>query len=346
LLLLALPLVFGLLSGTVMLLVSNSFWLPMQLGLFAMAALILPCLLLGNIFPFILSSGLVALIAINSSQQLLLLFNSPIFFILLSLLNLLLLSGFAWQWLKPGCRLPLNTKTNYQHANLWQFLQRFTRKPTTLHGSLLLGQGDSWRARSLRTLAFCWYLPGFMWLCAQLFGFTGLTGPSIILALCVMFPTFMLVEQLSNMLKRVRCAWLVLPASRQHVFQLLERQAFKEILLATLIISPLFFLLFSGLTVATMLILWPGILLCGTYLSWWLTNYSLFWMGLVMAIFNITVVAFLAFFWQQPLPAFLLTCLVATICFWLRMHLKQQLLVQNWAKLKVLKAQHLRAGLQ
>lgn len=346
LLLLTLPLIMALLSGTAMQLVGKGFWLPMQLGLFATAVFILPCLLFGNILPFIFNSMLLALILASNLQQHLPIFSQPLLFGLLTLLNLSLLCSFAVLWLKPGRRLQRSAPTNYQNAGIWQFLKRLTRKSATLHGSLLLGQGDSWRARSLRTLAFCWYLPGAMLLWLQLFSEKSLPEQSIILALFVMFPTFLLVEQLSNMLKRVRRAWLTLPVSRRQLYQILEKQAFKEILLATLIISPLMLLVFPDLaTAAAILLLWSSLLLFGMYLSWRLINQSLFWSGLVMVAFNISVITTLVFFWQQPLVILMLASLVTGISALLRQQLKQQIFYQDWGKLKVLASQSIRTGL-
>ncbi|WP_333609423.1 hypothetical protein [Arsukibacterium sp.] len=347
LLLLTLPLIFGLVCGMVMQMVDKGFWLPMQLGVFAMALLILPCFLFGHILPLLFNSALLVLFFASKLPLFLAELGQPVLISILLIVNTLLLVWFATRWLAPGRHSARHsTIVKFQHANYKLFLQRFTRKAASLHGSLLLGQGDSWRARGLRTLACCWYLPGMLWLSMQLFSNADIKEQSLLLVLFVVFPVFLLTEQLSNMLRRVRRAWLTLPISRQQLFQMLEQQALQETLLATLIISPLLVLIFPDVTTAAaMLLLWPSILLCSTYLSWRLINQSLVWTGLVMITLNIAVVSYLLLYWQQPLALLLLATITAGLSALLRQQVQRQLMGQDWGKLKLLKAPQIRTGL-
>jgi len=328
---------FGLLSGCVFLLIQHPFGVGFNLGLLAFAALILPCLRYGHLWPLLLSSAI--LIVLASSKLLNTLLVTPITsaFIFLPLLNIALIAWFWTRWLTPsqGFTAPQNTFCLDLRAGLF----KMTRKPATLSGSLLLGQGDSLQARIIRNIAYCWYLPAFMLFWSVFFMQGVMPEQPFLRALFIFFPGFILIEQLTHLYRRVRRAWLHLPVGRQQLFTLIARQAHTELSIATLIVSPLMFWLLPVKTAIAMLLLWPSLMLFCLYLSWRLITVSLLWTGSALITLQLLSILALIFWSQQPGYLVIIGAFFASAALWLKKYVRVHSYTQDWAQLKMPKAQ-------
>lgn len=342
LLLLIVTLLVGILSGSLMLILGHSFWLAFQFGALAFAVLILPCLLFGNLRPLLFNSALLVVLfgsdVLNWQPDV-----SPLMLaVVLAAINTLLLSWFCLNWLKPGTTKAVANDS--QQSKNW--LRQFTRKPATLSGSLLLGQGDSWQARTLRSVAYCWYLPGFMLVWSIFFSSGSFPQQHFLRAMFIVFPGFLLIDHLSNMLRRVRRAWLQLAGTRQQLFCQLERQALKELLVTAIVITPLIIWLLPTAAALTMLLLvWPGLMLCSLYLSWRLINVSVFWSGSALITLNILTIAAVVVCWHQPYYLVIYALVLISLATILRQQVRQRFHLQDWARLKLLQPPKLRTGL-
>lgn len=343
LLLLAVTLLIGLLSGALMYLAAQRFWLGFQFGVLAFAALILPCLLYGNLRPLLLNSALLVVLFASKVLDMLPVQHPINPIVILAVINMLLLGWFWFTWLKPVKGKTITRVANCNPAANW--LLQFTRKPATLSGSLLLGQGDSWQARVLRCVAYCWYLPGFMLIWSVFFNSGAMPEQSFLRAIFVLFPGFLLTDQLANMFRRVRRSWLQLASNRQQLFFTLERHALKELFVAALVITPLISWLLPSKTAIAMILLWPSLILFNLYLSWRLINVSVFWSGGALVALNILAVTTLTLCWQQPGYLILAAALLVGSTLQLRKKVRRSSQTQDWAKLKVLKQQQIRTGL-
>lgn len=333
---------FGCLAGTLLGLAEQSFMLGLQLGVLAFASLILPCLVLGHLRPLWFGSSLLILILAAELPQQLPLFSLPLLLTLLGLLNMLLLAWFALNWLTPDKRYQSSTGARTP----WLAMQRLTRRAGSLSGTLLLGQGDSWLSRSLRYLAYCWYLPAAMWLWGALFGNNGLPEDLLLRALYIFLPAVLLLEQLTLMLKRVRRAWLQLPVSREQLYPLLEQQAAQHILLCTLILAPLVLLLAPDLVAAACtLLLWPSLLACSVLLNWRLINQPLWQSGLMLVSLQFAGVILLLTHWSSSWLLLLSTAGLWLLAAALRRHVKAQLQQLDWGQLKLINPHAIRSGL-
>ncbi len=335
----------GLLSGCFMLLADKGFWPAFNLGLLAFAGLILPCLVYGNLRPLLLNSAV--LLALLSSKVL---HSIPLpehipFSWLLAAGNILLLGWFWHNWLRPVPGRPLSAASHQPRVGPWPWLRRLTRKPATLSGSLLLGQGDSWQARAWRTVGYCWYVPGFF-LLWSLFSSSGYPQTPAVQAIIVLIPIILLINSMENMLRRVRRAWLALAVNRRQLFTLLEKQAFTELLPCAFAMLPIIIWLLPAHNVAAMLLFWPALALCSLYLNWRLINAGTFWSGTALAVLNVTATGLVALCWRLP-PYYLLLAAILLLgaALLLRQQVKSRLLTQDWAKLKLLAAQQLKVGL-
>lgn len=335
---------FGCLAGALLWLTEQSFILGLQLGVLAFAGLILPCLVLGHLRPLWFGSSLLILVLAAKLPQQLPLFSLPLFLTILGLVNILLLAWFALNWLTPD--------TGYRHRSAkgitspWQVMQRLTRRAGSLPGTLLLGQGDSWVSRSVRYLAYCWYLPVIMWLWSSLFGNTPFTENPFLRALYIFLPAVFLLEQLTLMLKRVRRAWLQLPLSRDQLYPMLERQAAQHILLCTLIVAPLVLLVSPHyIAAACTLLLWPSLVASSVLVNWRLIQQPLWQSGLVLVSLQIAGVLLLITCWNQPQILLLLTAALWLSVAILRLSVKAQLQQLDWGQLKLANLQTIRSGL-
>lgn len=340
-LLLLVTLLVGMLGGSIMYLASQPFWLGLHLSILAFATLVLPCLVFGNLKPLIISCALFILLLqspVTLPQQ-----PNLVFFMLLTTANLALLSWFNLNWLKTAQARQTTFKPSCNPFASW--LLQFTRKPATLAGTLLLGQGDSWQARFLRSLAYCWYLPAFMLLGSLFLGFSGMPEETFLRAMFIIFPGFLLTSQLTNVLRRVRRAWLQLAVTRQQLFTMLEQLALKELMTAAIVIAPLIYGLLPAKTAVALVLFWPALMLFSLYLGWRLINVSMFWSGTAMASLTLLAVALLTLCWQQPGYLILAAAFLASTALSLRRQLKGLCQRQDWAKLKLLKAAQLNTGL-
>ena len=333
---------FGCLAGILLGLAEQSFMLGWQLGVLAFASLILPCLVLGHLRPLWFGSSLLILILATKLPQQLPLFSLPLLLTLLGLLNMLLLAWFALNWLTPDKRY----QSSVGASTPWLAMQRLTRRAGSLSGTLLLGQGDSWLSRSLRYLAYCWYLPAAMWLWNTLFGNNGLPEDLLLRALYIFLPAVLLLEQLTLMLKRVRRAWLQLPVSREQLYPLLEQQAAQHILLCTLILAPLVLLLAPDLVAAACtLLLWSSLLACSVLLNWRLIKQPLWQSGLVLVSLQFAGVILLLTHWTSSWLFLLSTAGLWLLAAALRRSVKVQLQQLDWGQLKLITPQAIRSGL-
>lgn len=340
-LLLLVTLLVGMFGGSIMSFASQPFWLGVHLSILAFATLVLPCLVLGSLKPLIISCA-VFILLMQSPLSLPAQPNLALF-ALLTVVNVALLSWFNLYWLKTAkTKLPARPKT-FNSFTSW--LLQFTRKPATLAGTLLLGQGDSWQARFLRSLAYCWYLPAFMLFGSLFLGFSGMPEEPLLRSMFIIFPGFLLTGQLTNVLRRVRRAWLQLAVTRQQLFIMLEQLALKELMTAAIVIAPLIYGLLPAKTAVALVLFWPALMLFSLYLGWRLINVSMFWSGTAMASLTLLAVALLSLCWQHPGYLILAAAFLASSALSLRQQLKALCPTQDWAKLKLLKAAQLNTRL-
>lgn len=332
----------GMLGGSIMYLASQPAWLGFHLSILAFATLVLPCLVLGNLKPLIISCAM--LILLMQSPLSLPIQPDEVLFTLLTVVNIALLSWFHLAWLKTRkTKGSTQQKTSYPIAN---WLLQFTRKPASLAGSLLLGQGDSWQARFFRSLAYCWYLPAFMLLWSLFLDFSGIPEERFLRSMFIIFPGFLLTSQLMTVFRRMRRAWLQLAVNRQQLFRVLEHLALKELLTAAIVITPLIFSLLPSKTALALVAFWPILMLFHLYLGWRLINIRLFWSGSIMILITFSAITLLILCWQQPAYLLLGAVVLAGGVLMLRQQLKAQCLTQDWAKLKLAKTAQLNTGLK
>lgn len=249
--------------------------------------------------------------------------------------NLLVIVWFAYGWLKPyrtKSAMPTISHVPIAHSLL---LTRLTRKPATLSGTLLLGQGDSWVARCWRAAGYCWWLPGFMLIGSLLSNKFGFSDNPMFRAFAILWPIMMLNEKFREILLRARRAWLVLPGSRQQLFSQLEQLACKEIIVCGLASSLVIMLLASANALVPLLVFWPALAFCCLYLSWFVINWPLLYSAITMALLCFGAVGFVIYSWQQPLYIVSATAALIITTLLLRLRVKKQLLQQNLATLKL-----------
>lgn len=342
-LLLGVTLLVGTLSGGLLALAGKAAYMGAQFGILAFASLILPCLVFGNLRPLLVNSACLVVVVSSNVLNFLPLPEPVAVISILTLINAMLLVWFYRNWLKPVAGKNFPGSQNCQTVYSW--LLQFTRKPASLGGTLLCGQGDSWQASLLRNLAYCWYLPGLMLIWSFFLNNGSFVEAPILRAIFVLFPGFLLTDQLINLFRRVRRAWLHLPVPRHQLFTLIEQQALRELTLATLVVSPLLFWLLPTTTAVAMLLLWPALMATCLYLGWRLINIGVFWSGSIFVCLNITTVAALTLCWQHPQYLVLLAAFFSSLALKLRGQVKLRCETQNWAVLKIQTPQHMQVRL-
>ncbi|SEA68233.1 hypothetical protein [Alkalimonas amylolytica] len=332
-LLLAVALVFGLLSGSLLHLTGAIFWQGLQLGLLAFCTVILLSLLLARLWPLLIFSTL--LLAQLLNLNLFLTQLPPFAWWLIALLNALLLGWFALSWLQPSnVARRLQRSKGQQGFMPWELSRLVRCQPASLQGSLLLGANDNLLLRCCRTWALCWYLPVIFIVLAYLTAIPKLDGKLALSAFAVLFPVIAIAANLSTMMLRVRSAWLQLASNRQQLFYQLERQAFLELFLGLIAITPVILWLLPFTTALVLLLLWPLCLLSHTYFNWWLIHKTNLLKHIASTVLFVLILSLLAAWREQPTHLLLLTAGLAPMTLLLRLKARQQCAQQNWSSLQ------------
>lgn len=334
-LLITIALLLGLTVATAFLSAQLSFLTTFVVATLTFSLTVLPYLYYGSFRPVIITVSLCALLLGNTVKSLLITNWSWHYSVVLLTVNLLVIVWFAYGWLKPSrtkSAMPIISHAPIAHSLL---LTRLTRKPATLSGTLLLGQGDSWVARCWRAAGYCWWLPGFMLIGSLLSDKFGFSDNPMFRALAILWPIMMLSEKFREILIRARRAWLVLPGGRQQLFGQLEQLACKEIIVCGLASSLVIMLLASANAMVPLLVFWPVLAFCCLYLSWFVINWPLLYSAITMALLCFGAVGCVIYSWQQPLHIVSATAALIITTLLLRLRVKKQLLQQNLATLKL-----------
>lgn len=331
-LLLAVALVFGLLSGSLLHLTGANFWHGLQLGLLAFSMVILPSLLLARLWPVLIFSTLLLAQLLNLNLFLTLL--PPFAWLLIATLNALLLGWFALSWLQPSnVARRLQRSKGQQGFMPWELSRLVRCQPASLQGSLLLGANDNLLLRLCRTWAICWYLPVIIIVLAFFWDTPARESLLSMSALIMLLPIFGIAAYLSPMKHRMHSAWLALPISRQQVFSRLEREALLELSLGLIVITPLAFWL-QPLTIGLVLpLLWSLLLLSYAYLTWWLVRAPVLLTNMVFTL--LFFLPLMSIVRREELMLLLLISVgLIPLTLFLRVKARQQCLLQDWSSLR------------
>ncbi len=248
----------------------------------------------------------------------------------------------AYRWLNPTQRdsAEVNRTSLFALYGIEiPWLLRLTRQSTSLQGTLLLGDGDSWSASVVRALWATWLAPVIFLLIDIIFTNQGkpptrLWTAQAFLVLLTLAPLFTLAAQQQKSTQRLGRCWLYLAGCRQSMYGFAERAFYQEfiaylamtlVLLLVLVPSPMILPLLCYGASATLL-------LC--YLIFALAGRTFWWSVSANLLLLITLMVVMDFLWMSPNLIYLTSLALILPVYPLRRYGKAYWLKLDYSQLK------------
>jgi len=248
----------------------------------------------------------------------------------------------GYRWLHPAQRDRAAVKRTSLFALYGieiPWLLRLTRQSTSLEGTLLLGDGDSWRASWVRALWATWLAPVIFLLIDILFTnpdkpATRLWTAQAFLVLLTLTPLFTLAAQQQKSTQRLGRCWLFLTGCRQSMYGFAERAFYQEfiaylamtlVLLLVLVPHPMILPLLGYGTSATLLLCYLIFALAGRTFWWSMSANLLLLIALMVA---------MDFLWASPNLIYLTSLALLLPVYSLRRYGKAYWLKLDYSQLK------------
>lgn len=219
------------------------------------------------------------------------------------------------------------------------WLLRLTRQSTSLQGTLLLGDGDSWSASMVRALWATWLAPVTFLLIDIIFTNQGkpparLWTTQAFLVLLTLAPLFTLAAQQQKSTQRLGRCWLFLAGCRQTMYGFAERAFYQE------------FIAYMAMTLVLQLVLVPypmilplicygasaALLLC--YLIFALAGRTFWWSVSANLLLLIALMVAMDFLWMSPNLIYLTSLILILPVYSLRRYGKAYWLKLDYSQLK------------
>lgn len=268
--------------------------------------------------------------------------TTPWFGGVLVIATLLLWLFMSYRWLHPAQRERSKTKKTSVFALYGieiPLLMRLTRRPASLSGTMLLGDGDSWLASMVRATWATWLAPASFLLIELLFADSGkpvskLWTSHSFLVLLTLCPLFTLGAQQQKSTQRLGRSWLYFKGSRQSMYGAAERVFYQELtaylvmtLVLALLLLPLHMILplLCYATAATLLLCYLIFTLIGQAFWWSISANLLLLLALLLA---------MDFLWAMPQLIYLASLALVLPVYSLRRFSKAHWLKLDYSQLK------------
>ncbi|RVU40079.1 hypothetical protein EOE67_07445 [Rheinheimera riviphila] len=318
------------------------FHLPYVALLFSLV--MLPTIYVRHLWPLLAEIVLLMVIVMRpDSRTWLVEHRSSAWFISLVIaMTVLMWLWMKYRWLHPARRVRDDAKRTSVFALYGieiPWLLRLTRRPASLAGTMLLGDGDSWVASLVRATWATWLAPATFWLISILFGSpdkpsSRLWSEQTFLVLLTLCPLFTLSAQQQKLSQRLGRCWLVLGGCRQTMYGFAERVYFQEllaylamtlVLMLLLVPYPMIVpLLCYGIS-ATLLLCYLIFALAGQHFWWSISANLLLLLALLVAI---------DFLWAMPQLIYLTSLALVLPVYSLRRYGKARWLNMDYSQLK------------
>lgn len=319
----------------------NPTWIALPYTALIFSLVMLPAIYVRHLWPLLVLIFLLMIIAPNQEAVRWLKTNGTTLWfagvIVVSVLAMWLLMGVGW--LHSAQRERNETKKTSVYAFYGieiQPLLRLTRRPASLAGMMLFGDGDSWPASVVRAILATWLVPSFILLTDLLFrgSPSELWHSHWFLALIIASPLFTLAAQQQKSAQRLGRCWLYLHGSRQAMYQFVERAFYQEliahftmILILALILIPLPMVLPLLCCAAA-----ATIFLC--YLIFALVGLPFWWSISANLILLLALMVTIDFLWETPQLIYLLSLILIVPVVMLRRFGKAYWLKLDYTQLK------------
>jgi len=319
-------------------------WLLLPYSALVFSLVMLPTIYVRHLWPLLAEIMLLIAIAANTGTKTWLREHgsAPWFIGLIIASTIGMWLWMKYRWLSPAQRVD-NKVTRISFFALCgvevQWLMRLTRRSTSLDGTLLLGDGDSWLASIVRAIWATWIAPLMYWTIHLLAGDTTkmtatLQEKPAFLALFVLGPLLTLgVIQLKSSQRLARC-WLFLGGSRQSMYGFVERKFYQELLAYQAMTVVLMFLLLPLPLILPMLCYGScaTILLC--YLVFALSGRTFWWSIVANILLLIALMVSIKFLWTAPDLIYLSSLALILPVYSLRRYGKARWLRLDYSQLK------------
>lgn len=221
----------------------------------------------------------------------------------------------CYYWLHPRQRERSKTKKTSVYAFYGieiQALLRLTRRPATLAGTLLFGDGDSWVASMVRAALATWLVPLFFVL-SDLVLLSPANRPSQIwqsewfLVLILASPLFTLAAQQQKSTQRLGRCWLYLNSNRQTMYPFAERAFFQELIAHLSMILILAFIVFPLPLILPVLCCAAAATIMLCYLIFALVGQAFWWSISANLLLLLALMVILEFLWGMPQLMYLMS---------------------------------------
>jgi len=319
-------------------------WIALPYTALIFSLVMLPAIYARHLWPLLALIFLLMILTANQEALRWLKTNGTTFWfggiIVISVLAMWLLMCVGW--LHPAQRERNEIKKTSVYALYGieiQLLMRLTRRPASLAGTMLLGDGDSWLASMVRAIWATWLLPVTFWLIDLLVTSPGkpparFWSEQAFLVLLTLAPLFTLAVQQQKSTQRLGRCWLYLSGSRQTMYGFAERAFYRELAayLATTFMLMLLIVPFSMILPLLCYALSATLLLC--YLIFALAGRTFWWSISANLLLLIGLMVAMDFLWASPKLIYLTSLALVLPVYSLRRFGKSYWLHMDYSQLK------------
>jgi|GEM_PF-1839440 len=326
------------------LLVPQTSWLVLPYGALIFSLIMLPAIYLRHIWPLLAELLILVAIGAQPDVQVWLAANgtTPWF---VSVIVAITVCMWLWMWLRwlhPAQRHSGEvTRTSlfalYGIEIPW--LLRLTRQSTSLAGTLMLGDGDSWSASLVRALWATWLAPLIFLLIDLIFTNQGkpptrLWTAHAFLVLLTLTPLFTLAAQQQKSTQRLGRCWLFLAGCRQRMYGFAERAFYQELMAYTAMTLVLLLVLVPYPMILPLLCYGASATLLLCYLIFALAGRTFWWSVSANLLLLIALLVAMDFLWMSPKLIYLTSLALILPVYSLRRYGKAYWLKLDYSQLK------------
>lgn len=276
-------------------------WILLPYTALAFSLIILPAIYVRHLWPLL--AQLIFLVAIMTREEIaiwLKLHGTSFWFgAVLTGCTFMMWILMVYRWLHPAQQFRDQTERTSLFALYGieiQWLMRLTRRPASLAGTQLLGDGDSWQASLVRASWATWMTPAVFVLIDLLFSKpdkpSDLWSEQFFMVLLTLCPLFTLAVQQQKPTQRLGRCWLYLNGDRSAMYGFVEKAFYQEfaayltmafILICLLVPATMILPLLCYAGSATVLLCYLIFALSGRHIGWSISTNLLLLIALILA---------------------------------------------------------------
>jgi hypothetical protein len=319
-------------------------WFHLHYVAFLFSLVMLPTIYVRHLWPLLAEIVLLMVIVMQpDSRSWLVEHRSSGWFVgLVIMMTTLMWLWMKYRWLHAAQRIGGDVKRTSVFALYGieiPWLMRLTRRPASLTGTLLLGDGDSWVASMVRATWATWLAPVTFWLLSILFGTpdkpsSKLWTEHVFLVLLTLCPLFTLCAQQQKSSQRLGRCWLFLGGARQSMYGFAERVFFQELAAYTAMTLCLMLLLLPYPMIVPLLCYGISATLLLCYLIFALAGQHFWWSISANMLLLLALLIAMDFLWAKPNFIYLASLALLLPVYPLRRYGKAYWLKLDYAQLK------------